>query len=206
MQDDEDVGSERSTLSVDDDESRVYEGLVAAGLAPRQALRTTQAIRGLAGQNITETLRFQRERADLKLDAMRSESRSAFGALSNRVDALSNRVDALRDRMDSLKSELNFHRWLLIIGLGLLALLVALGIVQVYQNSSALQARTEQSVQASAPQESTPPIAFPEPARPSRSRSRAKHVAVGSEAVRTQRKVQAVWKDGRPSANVVNVQ
>ena len=108
--------------------------------------------------------------------------------------------------MDSLKSELNFHRWLLIIGLGLLALLVALGIVQVYQNSSALQARTEQSVQASAPQESTPPIAFPEPARPSRSRSRAKHVAVGSEAVRTQRKVQAVWKDGRPSANVVNVQ
>lgn len=199
MQDDEDVGSERSTLSVDDDESRVYEGLVAAGLAPRQALRTTQAIRGLAGQNITETLRFQRERADLKLDAMRSESRSDFGALSNRVDAL-------RDRMDSLKSELNFHRWLLIIGLGLLALLVALGIVQVYQNSSALQARTEQSVQASAPQESTPPIAFPEPARPSRSRSRAKHVAVGSEAVRTQRKVQAVWKDGRPSANVVNVQ
>lgn len=162
MQDDENVGSERSTLAMDDDESKVYEGLVAAGLDHRQAFRTTQAIRGLAGQNITETLRFQRERANLKLDAMRSESRSAFGALSNRVDALSNRVDALRDRMDSLRSELNFHRWLLIIGVGLLALLVALGVVQVYQNWKGQQATAEQSVQSPASQESPPPAAPPE--------------------------------------------
>ena len=133
----------------------VYESFLAAGLDHRRAFGTTQAIRGPAGPNIAEMLKLHLEKVDLKLDAMRAEIESALGALSDKVDALSDKVDGLIDRtdslinrtgslinrmdsliirMDALMSQLRTHRWLYCVTILLLAILVALKMIMVFQN------------------------------------------------------------------------
>ena len=146
MQENEDVGSEQSAPA--GDESVVYESFLAAGLDHRRAFGTTQAIRGLAGPNIAEMLKLHLEKVDLKLDAMRAEIESALGALSDKVDglidrtdslinrtgSLINRMDSLIIRMDALMSQLRTHRWLYCVTILLLAILVALKMIMVFQN------------------------------------------------------------------------
>ena len=153
MQENEPFGSEQSAPA--GDESVVYESFLAAGLDHRRAFRTTQAIRGIAGPNIAEMLQLHLEKVDLKLDAMCAEVGSALGVLSDKVDGLINRMDRSIFRMDrsifrmdrliigmdrliigmdALISELRIHRWLYCVTVLLLAILVALRMIKVFQN------------------------------------------------------------------------
>lgn len=139
MQENEDVGSEQSAPA--GDESVVYQSFLAAGLDHRRAFRTTQAIRGLGVQNISEVLELHLEKLDLNLDAMKAEVKSDLGALSSKPDTLLNRMDRLIIRMDrliiradALISELRIHRWLYCVTILLLAILVALKMMKVFQN------------------------------------------------------------------------
>ena len=145
MQENEPVGSEQSAPA--GDESVVYESFLAAGLDHRRAFRTTQAIRGIAGPNIAEMLQLHLEKVDLKLDAMSAEVGSALGVLSDKVDGLINcmdrsifrmdrsifRMDRLIIGMDALISELRIHRWLYCVTILLLAILVTLRMIKVFQ-------------------------------------------------------------------------
>ena len=145
MQENEPVGSEQSAPA--GDESVVYESFLAAGLDHRRAFRTTQAIRGIAGPNIAEMLQLHLEKVDLKLDAMSAEVGSALGVLSDKVDGLINRMDRSIFRMDrsifrmdrliigmdALISELRIHRWLYCVTILLLAILVTLRMIKVFQ-------------------------------------------------------------------------
>ena len=93
---DEGVGPEQSVLVAE--EREVFDSWRDAGLNENRAFRSTQSIRALAGQNVTE-----------KLDALDSSVTSRVDALdssvTSRVDALdssvTSRVDALESRVTS---------------------------------------------------------------------------------------------------------
>ena len=170
MRENEPVGAEQSAPAVE--ESEVFESWQAAGLDNRQAFRTTQAIRGLAGQNITETIRLQQEKADSRLDAfqanLREEFRSAFGLLTTQVGTLTTQVGALHAEVGALRREVSLHRWVFLIILALLAMLVALSLIQLSPVRSVQQSAGERSVEAPAVPESSEPVPprQPDPPQP----------------------------------------
>ena len=177
MRENEPVGAEQSAPAVE--ESEVFESWQAAGLDNRQAFRTTQAIRGLAGQNITETIRLQQEKADSRLDAfqanLREEFRSAFGllttqvgTLTTQVGTLTTQVGALHAEVGALRREVSLHRWVFLIILALLAMLVALSLIQLSPVRSVQQSAGERSVEAPAVPESSEPVPprQPDPPQP----------------------------------------
>ena len=170
MRENEPVGAEQSAPAVE--ESEVFESWQAAGLDNRQAFRTTQAIRGLAGQNITETIRLQQEKADSRLDAfqanLREEFRSAFGLLTTQVGTLTTQVGALHAEVGALRREVSLHRWVFLIILALLAMLVALALIQLSPVRSVQQSAGEQAVEAPAVPESSEPVPprQPDPPQP----------------------------------------
>jgi len=170
MRENEDVGSEQSAPAAE--ESGVCESWQAAGLDNRQAFRTTQAIRGLAGQNITETIRLQQEKADSRLDAFQAnlmeELRSALGLLTTQVGTLTTQVGALRAEVGALRREVSLHRWVLLIIVAVLAILVALGLIQLSHVRSVQQSAVERSVEAPAVPESSEPVPprQPDPPQP----------------------------------------
>lgn len=170
MKENEPVGPEQSAPAVE--ESEVFESWQAAGLDNRQAFRATQAIRGLAGQNITETIRLQQEKADSRLDAfqanLREEFRSALGSLTTQVGRLTTQVGALSAEVGALRREVSLHRWVFLIILTLLAILVALGLFQLPHVRSGQQSTVEQAVEAPAVPESSEPVPprQPDPPQP----------------------------------------
>lgn len=175
MRENEPVGAEQSAPAVE--RSDVFESWQAAGLDYRQAFRTTQAIRGLAGHNITETIRLQQEKADSRLDAfqanLREEFRSALGllttqvgTLTNQVGTLTNQVGTLRAEVGALRREVSLHRWVFLIILALLAILVALGLIQLPHVRSGQQSTVEQAVEAPAVPESSEPVPPRQPIPP----------------------------------------
>ena len=82
---DEGVGPEQSVLVAE--EREVFDSWRDAGLNENRAFRSTQSIRALAGQNVTE-----------KLDALDSSVTSRVDALDSSVTS---RVDALESRVTS---------------------------------------------------------------------------------------------------------
>lgn len=170
MRENEPVGAEQSAPAVE--RSDVFESWQAAGLDYRQAFRTTQAIRGLAGHNITETIRLQQEKADSRLDAfqanLREEFRSALGLLTTQVGTLTNQVGTLRAEVGALRREVSLHRWVFLIILALLAILVALGFIHLPHVRSGQQSTVEQAVEAPAVPESSEPAPprQPDPPQP----------------------------------------
>ena len=168
MRENEPVGAEQSAPAVE--ESEVFESWQAAGLDNRQAFRTTQAIRGLAGQNITETIRLQQEKADSRLDAfqanLREEFRSALGLLTTQVGTLTTQVGTLRAEVGALRRAVSLHRWVFLIILALLAILVALGLIQLPHVRSGQQSTVEQAVEAPAVPESSEPVPPRQPIPP----------------------------------------
>lgn len=170
MKENEPVGPEQSAPAVE--ESEVFESWQTAGLDNRQAFRATQAIRGLAGQNITETIRLQQEKADSRLDAfqanLREEFRSALGSLTTQVGRLTTQVGALSAEVGALRREVSLHRWVFLIILALLAILVALGLIHLPHVRSGQQSTVEQAVEAPAVPESSEPVPprQPDPPQP----------------------------------------
>ena len=171
MKENESAGPEQSTPV--EAETEVFKGFRAAGLDEMQALRTTQAVRVQAGQNIKETLEVHQGKMDIKVDG--AESRLTTKV--DRVDAKVDRVDAKVDRVDAkvdgvtselkvIKRELTFYRWLMIILLALLTLMAALGLLPKLDNWLGRDSTPVQSVQA--PAEADPPeTALPPEADPS---------------------------------------
>ena len=104
---DEGVGPEQSVLVAE--EREVFDSWRDAGLNENRAFRSTQSIRALAGQNVTEKLDALDSSVTSRVDALESRVTSKVEALETsvtlKVDALDSsvttRVDALESRVTS---------------------------------------------------------------------------------------------------------
>ena len=104
---DEGVGPEQSVLVAE--EREVFDSWRDAGLNENRAFRSTQSIRALAGQNVTEKLDALDSSVTSRVDALESRVTSKVEALetsvTEKLDALDSsvttRVDALESRVTS---------------------------------------------------------------------------------------------------------
>ena len=161
MDEKESVGPEQSTPVAA--EIELYQGFRSSGLDEEQALRTTQAVRVQAGHNIKETLEVHRREVNTRVDGAKTELTAKIDGVDTKLDAVKTELKAdtakrhteLKAEMKAMRKELAFYRWVLLLLIGVLAFLVAYGLLPSIRQWFWPDSTPAQSLQA--PVESDPP-------------------------------------------------